>query len=137
VVGEVKRRGLGDRVRFTGKVGDDELGALYSGAGVLVFPSLYEGFGLPPLEAFAAGIPVVASNAASIPEVLGDAAILVDPRDAAAFRDAVARVLDDEELRRDLIARGRERLECFSWEDMARKTLEVYREAVHAPVAHA
>jgi len=133
VAEEVERLGLRERVRFTGRVEDPELGALYAGAGVLVFPSLYEGFGLPPLEAFAAGVPVVASNAASIPEVLGDAALLVDPLDAEAFRGAVERVLDEPELRCDLVGRGRERLRRFSWEEMARKTLDVYREAVHAP----
>ncbi len=119
--------GLGKHVIFTGKVPDEKLVALYAGAAVLVFPSLYEGFGIPPLEAFASGVPVVASRAASIPEVLGDAALLVDPRDPAAFRDAISKVTRDEAMRIDLVDRGRKRLEAFSWEKTAAATLDVYR----------
>ncbi|MCU0723876.1 MAG: glycosyltransferase family 4 protein [Planctomycetes bacterium] len=132
VAERVKSLGLEPRVRFTGTVPDDDLFALYAEARALVFPSLYEGFGIPPLEGFACGVPVVASNAASIPEVVGDAALLADPRDAGAFRAAIARVLDEPALRADLVARGRRRLEAFSWERTARATVEAYREAAAA-----
>lgn len=127
VEAEAALRGVADRVVFTGRVEDDELGALYAAARVLVFPSLYEGFGIPPLEAFAAGTPVVASRAASIPEVLGDSALLVDPLDAAGFAAAVGRLLDDEALSRACVEKGRARLARYSWEATARATLEAYR----------
>ncbi|MHC4598118.1 MAG: glycosyltransferase family 4 protein [Planctomycetota bacterium] len=130
VVRIVRSLGLEDKVHLTGSVEDPDLYGLYRGASVLVFPSLYEGFGLPPLEAFAVGVPVVASKAASIPEVLGDAALLVDPLDAGKYKDAILKVLSDAVLRESLVARGRERLERYSWETMARATLEVYREAL-------
>jgi glycosyltransferase involved in cell wall biosynthesis len=129
VAARAEALGLRSRVVFTGTVPDAELFALYAGARALVFPSLYEGFGIPPLEAFACGVPVVASNAASIPEVVGDAALLADPRDGAAFRDAIAKVLDDPALRSELVERGRKRLAAFSWDATARSTLEAYREA--------
>jgi glycosyltransferase involved in cell wall biosynthesis len=97
---------------------------------MFVFPSLYEGFGLPPLEAMAAGTPVITSKVSSLPEVVGDAALLVDPMDAGAIADAMARVLDDEALRRDLIRRGHERAEVFSWKRSVARTREVYGEVL-------
>lgn len=121
---------LQENVVFTGKVADDLLAGLYAGANALGFPSLYEGFGIPPLEAFAAGVPVVASNAASIPDVVGDAALLVDPNDAEGIRKALARLLSEEGLREKLVRAGRERLARFSWETTARRTIEVYRAVV-------
>ncbi|MHC5037364.1 MAG: glycosyltransferase family 4 protein [Planctomycetota bacterium] len=132
VVAHVAQRGLSDRVVFTGNIADRDLSALYAGAAVLVFPSLYEGFGLPPLEAFATGVPVVASNAASLPEVLGDAALLVDPLNSNAFRDAIARVIREDDLRETLVSKGRKQLAKYSWTETARNTLEVYREALQS-----
>ncbi len=124
----VHRFQLHQHVRFLGFVPDATLAALYRLAAVFVFPSLYEGFGLPPLEAMAAGAPVITSNVSSLPEVVGDAALLVDPMDAGAIADALARVLRDPALRADLVRRGQERAKMFSWERSAARVHEVYRE---------
>lgn len=102
---------------------------LYRSATALVYPSLYEGFGLPVLEAMASGTPVIASRAASIPEVLGDAGILVDPEDVRAWTDAIVRVVNDEHLRRSMTAAGIARAGEFTWARTARITLDVYRKA--------
>jgi glycosyltransferase involved in cell wall biosynthesis len=116
----------GQQVVFPGYVADEELPAVYAGAACFVFPSLYEGFGLPVLEAMASGAPVVCSNASSLPEVAGDAALTVNPADAGAFAGAVERVMADVDLRRDLRARGLQRAAQFTWERTARQTMEVY-----------
>lgn len=118
---------LGDRVLFSGYLADRELAALLSGARAFVFPTLYEGFGLPPLEAMAAGVPVVASRAGSLPEVLGDAPFWCDPLDAASIADALVRVVGDEEERAAAVERGRARAAQFTWAETARRTLEAYR----------
>jgi glycosyltransferase involved in cell wall biosynthesis len=120
---------LEGRVRLLGYVPDADLPALYTAADVFVFPSLYEGFGLPPLEAMACGTPVVASSRSAMPEVLGDAAVLVDPRDARALAGAVRRVLDDGPLRSGLRQAGLRRAEAYSWEAAARATVRVYGRA--------
>jgi glycosyltransferase involved in cell wall biosynthesis len=104
-----------DRVRRLGYVSDTERAALMAGATMLVYPSVYEGFGFPPLEAMQAGVPVVASSGGALPEVLGDAALLPDPHDVDALADAIARVLDDPEERSGLIARGTERAKRYTW----------------------
>jgi glycosyltransferase involved in cell wall biosynthesis len=117
----------GARVVLTGWLGERELWILYRNAGVCAFPSLFEGFGLPVLEAMAAGVPVVSSDAASLPEVYGDAALGIDPTDEAAMAEAIARVLDDDALARDLVERGRRNLTRFSWRKTAEQTLEVLR----------
>jgi glycosyltransferase involved in cell wall biosynthesis len=122
----VERLGLGERVRFLGYVPDADLPALYSGAEAFAFPSLYEGFGLPVLEAMACGTPVVTSDGSALAEVAGDAALLVDPRDTDALARALERLLADEALRAELRARGLERAGDFSWERAARETLAVY-----------
>lgn len=109
-----EERELGGWVHVLGTVSDPELVALHTLASALVFPSLYEGFGLPPLEAFATGTPVIASNAASIPEVTGDAALLFDPSDPIGLAEAIERLLHTPQLQRDLTERGAERLACFT-----------------------
>ncbi len=108
---------------------DADLPALYSGARVFVMPSLYEGFGLPALEAMACGAPVIAANASSLPEVVGDAALLFDPRDANALAQLIARVLDDAALRDELRGKSLARAQNFSWERTAGATIKVYKEA--------
>jgi glycosyltransferase involved in cell wall biosynthesis len=128
----VHRFQLHQHVRFLGFVPEETLSALYRLASVFVFPSLYEGFGLPPLEAMAAGAPVITSNVSSLPEVVGDAAILIDPMDAGAIADAMARVLAEPALRAELIRRGHERVKAFSWERSVTRVHEVYAELVAA-----
>jgi glycosyltransferase involved in cell wall biosynthesis len=117
-----------DRIRVLTDVGDRALAALYAGAAAFVFPSLYEGFGFPPLEAMARGIPVLSSTGGSLPEVLGDAALFADPRDPDAWVDALPRILGDSARRADLIRRGKERAAAFAWEQTARQTMSLYRE---------
>jgi len=127
-----RRLGLADSVRFLGHVPQADLPALYSAADLFVFPSLYEGFGLPALEALACGTPVVASNVSAVPEVVGDAALQVPPFDVEALADAIERLLRDDGLRAELRERGLERAALFSWEKTAAQTVEVYRRAVGA-----
>jgi glycosyltransferase involved in cell wall biosynthesis len=122
----VDKHKLHKHVRFLGFVPDDTLAALYRLATVFVFPSLYEGFGLPPLEAMASGTPVVTSNRSSLPEVVGDAAVLVDPYSAVSMAEGIQQVLGDAELRRSLSARGLARAREFSWETSIRRIHEVY-----------
>ena len=124
----VHRHQLHPHVRFFGFVSDEMLSILYRLATVFVFPSLYEGFGLPPLEAMAAGAPVITSNVSSLPEVVGDAAVLIDPMDAHSIANAMARVIGDEALRADLIRRGHERVHAFSWRRSVTRVREVYQE---------
>ncbi len=124
----VHRHRLHGHVRFLGYLPDETLAVMYRLASVFVFPSLYEGFGLPPLEAMASGTPVVTSNVSSLPEVTDDAALLVDPYDPAAIADGLTRALTDAALRRDLRARGLARARQFSWEASARRIREIYGE---------
>jgi len=120
-----------DRVRLLGYVSDAELPALLSGALGLAFPSLYEGFGLPALEAMACSTPVLSSNTSSLPEVVGDAGLLVDPRDVSAIATGLGRLADDADLRRSLGERGRIRAAGYTWERAARETLAVLRAAAN------
>ena len=120
----------GDDLQPLGYVSDDDLPALYAGADALLFPSLYEGFGIPVLEAFACGTPVITSNVSALPEVAGDAAMLVDPIDERQICDALLRLLDDAALREELVRRGRDRLAQFVRCKTARVTLDAYRRAV-------
>jgi glycosyltransferase involved in cell wall biosynthesis len=122
----LEETGVGGRVKLTGYVTTPELRALIEGAEMMVFPSLYEGFGIPPLEAFAVGVPVCASRASSVPEVVGDAAVMFDPRSVEDMAGAMARVLGDQTLREELIRRGRARLRHFSWERCAREHMGLY-----------
>jgi glycosyltransferase involved in cell wall biosynthesis len=124
----VHKHQLHAHVRFLGFVPDATLAVLYRLAAVFVFPSLYEGFGLPPLEAMAAGAPVITSNVSSLPEVVGDAALLIDPTDPPAIADAMNRVLTDPALRDDLVRRGRARVQAFSWSRSVARIREVYGE---------
>ena len=124
----VHRNKLHKFVRFLGYLKDDTLTVLYRLASVFVFPSLYEGFGLPPLEAMASGTPVVTSNVSSLPEVTGDAAVLVDPYDVDSISDGMRRILDDPRLAEELRIKGLKRAREFSWERSVEKTQRVYRE---------
>jgi glycosyltransferase involved in cell wall biosynthesis len=121
---------LHQHVRFLGFVPDATLAVLYRLAAAFVFPSLYEGFGLPPLEAMASGTPVITSNVSSLPEVVDDAALLIDPMDSAAIADAMRRVLEEPALRADLVRRGCERVKAFSWERSVARVRQVYREVL-------
>jgi glycosyltransferase involved in cell wall biosynthesis len=118
------------RLIFTGFVAEEDLAALYSGAVAFVFPSLYEGFGLPALEAMACGTPVITSSTTSLPEVVGDAALLVDPMDPDALRDAMSTILSDHSLRADLRRKGLRRATEFSWTRCAELTAGTYYRAV-------
>lgn len=120
-------------VRLLGNVPDHDLPALLSAATVFAFPSLYEGFGLPPLEAMACSTPVVCSNASSLPEVVGDAAILCDPRDVNAWQFAIGELLQDDGLRRELGTKGEKRAARFTWNSAARSTRSVYENVMNSP----
>lgn len=122
----VRTLGLRDRVHWLGNVPFTEMPGVVANATVLVYPSLYEGFGFPPLEAMAAGTPVVASNRGSLPEVLGDAAIMVDPNDQRAFTEALEAVLTKPQLRAELRDKGIQRAKAYTWESCAAKTIDVY-----------
>jgi alpha-1,3-rhamnosyl/mannosyltransferase len=117
-------------MRWLGYVPADTLPFLYSGASMLVYPSLYEGFGLPVLEAMASGIPVITSNRAALPEVAGEAAIMVDPDDRDALREAMLRMLEDEQEAKHRSELGLAQAARFTWRACAEKTLAVYRKAI-------
>jgi glycosyltransferase involved in cell wall biosynthesis len=121
--------GLSGDVRFVDSPRDEDLAELYRGAEGLLFPSLYEGFGLPPLEAMACGVPVLTSNVCSMPEVVGDAAVLVNPREMEGIADGIRRLTEDDSLRSALRRKGLERAQHFSWDEVARRTLGVLRAA--------
>ncbi|HYN87615.1 MAG TPA: glycosyltransferase family 1 protein [Ardenticatenaceae bacterium] len=125
---EIERLGIGDSIVHLGFVPQEELVALYNGAALFVFPSLYEGFGLPPLEAMACGTPVITSSTSACAELAGDAAVLVDPSDETALADAMGRVLGDATLREELSARGLIHAGKFSWQLTAAQTMKVYSE---------
>ena len=129
---KVAALGLTERVCFTDWVAEADAPALISGAEVFVYPSLYEGFGLPPLEAMACGTPVIASTASSLPEVVGEGGLLVDPHDPAGLTQALERLLGDADLRADLRARALARAKLFTWEAAARQTLAVYQQVLTA-----
>jgi len=112
-------------IHLTG--GDDVLGAAYANATAFVYPSLYEGFGIPPLEAMSAGCPVLSSNTSSLPEVIGDAALSFDPKDIEALRNALLRIAESSELRADLAHLGHAQRQLFTWERCVQQTLDIYR----------
>jgi glycosyltransferase involved in cell wall biosynthesis len=126
VEAEVERLGLAERVRFTGYMPDDDLPALYAGATLFCYPSLYEGFGLPPLEAMACGAPTITSNTSSLPEVVGEAAITVSPTSTAEIACAMRLLLADDARRHEYSRRGMERAALFSWDRTARLTRDAY-----------
>lgn len=117
---------LEKKVRFLGRVGELELIALYSLADVFAYPSFFEGFGVPPLEAMACGAPVITSNTSSLPEVVGDAALLVDPHNTVELAHAITRLVENEELREDLREKGYRQVKQYTWPNSARKMLSVY-----------
>ena len=124
-----RKVGLDQELVVADYVPDQDLPALYCGADLFVYPSLYEGFGLPPLEAMACGTPVITSNTSSLPEVVGDAAILIDPFDIDGLTQAMFDVLSDGELQKRLSASGQDQARLFSWEETARQTLAIYQQA--------
>lgn len=128
---------LHGRVQQVGYIAEEALPLWYAAATVFVFPSIYEGFGMPPLEAMACGTPVITSNTSSLPEVVGDAGVTIDPHDPAALAAALLRVLRDADLRADLRARGLHRAQQFSYRASAERTLAVYHEATAQPIAGA
>ena len=121
------RHGVAMNLRLLGYVVEEDLALLYNAASVLLWPTLYEGFGLPPLECMASGTPVITSHVASLPEVVGDAGILLEPHDETAIAAALERVLEDKAYRAELIARGLEQARHFSWEACVAQHAEVYR----------
>jgi glycosyltransferase involved in cell wall biosynthesis len=126
----IKELQLTESVLVTGYVPENDLPALYSGAICFVYPSYFEGFGLPPLEAMQCGVPVITGDRTSLPEVVGDAALLVDPFDVDALAAAINRLISDSSLRAELTAKGLERAKLFDWLETARQTLAVYQETV-------
>lgn len=128
----VRRSGIQNQVEFTGYLSQGELVAAYQQADLMVYPSLYEGFGLPPLEAMACGCPVVAAATTSLPEVCGDAAVLIDPTSPRSIADGMAAVLLDESVRGRLRLDGPRRAELFTWKHCAEQTLQAYRKALQA-----
>ncbi len=134
---KIRVAGLTEReIRFLGYIPDEDLPSFYAGAQAFLFPSLYEGFGFPPLEAMACGTPVIASNAKSMPEVLAEAALLYPPDDAEGFAEGVARISSDESLRRSLCAAGIERARKFRWETSAQQLLQSFKRIASSEMAN-
>jgi len=127
---EVKNYNLESKVIFTGFAEESILPYIYNRASVFIYPSFYEGFGLPPLEAMASGTPVIASNRSSLPEVIGNAGILIDPKKEEELAGAIKRVLLSERLAKKLCGRGLKQAKKFSWEKVARETLEVLEKSI-------
>ena len=128
---KVKALGLEKRIIFTGYVDDSDKPALYKGAKIFAFPSLYEGFGLPPLEAMASGVPVVSSNTSSLPEVVGEAGILLSPKDKRGWVKAISSLCLSNGLIQKMKGQSKKQADKFSWETVAQKTIEVYRRALN------
>ena len=129
----VRESNFKEDVIFTDFVSEEDLAFLYNGAMIFLYPSLYEGFGMPPLEAMACGVPVITANMTSIPEIVGDAALLIDPRNGEELKGALIKLLNDEELRNRLTARGLEQAKKFAWLKMAEETLGVYERVNREP----
>lgn len=130
ILAAASRLGLDDAIQFTGFVADEDLAALYSGATAFVYPSLYEGFGLPPLEAMSCGCPVITSNCSSLPEVVGTAGVQADPYDVPALTAAMERLMTDPAFADDLRHRGLERARTFTWQRCIEQTAAAYAQAL-------
>ncbi len=126
ILDEIRKLNLHDSVRQLGYVPDEDLPGLIRGARAMVYPSLYEGFGLPPLEAMAVGTPVLTSNTSSLPEVVGEAAVMVDPEDVEAMAVAMERLWTDETWRESLSMKGYQQAQQFNWDRSARETMDLY-----------
>ncbi|MDA8078242.1 MAG: glycosyltransferase family 1 protein [Nitrospiraceae bacterium] len=127
IYSEYRNFGLSEeRIKFLGYVPDEDMNRLYSGAQLFVFPSIYEGFGMPPLEAMASGTPVIASNSSSLPEIAEGSGILLDPCDVDAWRDAILTVMSDESLQDAMIKKGLKKAKLFSWEKSAEQILNIF-----------
>lgn len=124
---DAEKLNMNDRIRFLGVIPEPDLPGLYSGALAFAFPSLYEGFGLPPLEAMACGVPVICSDIPSLRETAGDAALFFDPGDCRSIASVIERILGDKGIRAELRMRGKKRAAALSWDAAAKKTLDVYR----------
>ncbi|MBV9168449.1 MAG: glycosyltransferase family 4 protein, partial [Chloroflexi bacterium] len=131
----VQSLGLDGSVIFTGQIREQDKAPLYSAATAFAFPSLYEGFGMPVLEAMACGTPVLTSNRSALPEVAGDAGLLVDPYDTEAICEGLAQLLENQSLREEQSSRGLERARRFTWRQVAEQTLRVYHEVLNRPHA--
>ncbi len=134
ILASVREKNVTEQVVFTGYVPDEDLPALYSAADLFVYPSLYEGFGVPVLEAMACGTPVVTTNTSSLPEIAGEAASLVDPYDTQAIAEAIGMALLDDDLRQALRTKGLEQAGRFSWTETAKRTLRVYQDVVRGGI---
>lgn len=128
---KIQKKRLADKIIMTGHLPDVDLKQIYSGAVALVYPSLYEGFGLPIVEAMACGCPVICSNAASMPEVAGDAAILIDPSSSDDLAESIEKIVNDTEFRQNLVKKGFMQATLFNWEETARQTLELFKKVAH------
>ena len=128
-IADLERQGS---IRYLGYISDTDLPLLYAGARAFIYPSLYEGFGLPVLEAMAAGVPIVYSDAASIPEVAGNAGIMVNPQDTRALANSIAEILENESSRTKLIQAGLQRASRFSWEHCAANTAQIYQQTAQS-----
>lgn len=131
----LEQTGLARSVILTGYVPESDLPALYSGALCFVYPSYFEGFGLPPLEAMKCGAPVIVGNQTSLPEVVGDAALTLDPFDVNAIAAAIEKLINDSDLRRELSVKGRSRAEEFDWRETAQRTLQIYKQVGNAAIS--
>jgi glycosyltransferase involved in cell wall biosynthesis len=128
ILKKIQEAGLGDAIKVLGYVDEQDKPALYNGAALLTLPALYEGFGLPPLEAMACGTPVVVSNVSSLPEVIGDAGVLVDPASVNSIKEGLLKVLINENLRQEMSKQGIEQARRFTWEHTAKETLKIFEE---------
>lgn len=126
----VENLGIGEKIIFTGYMYDKELPYIYNGAAIFLYASIYEGFGLPPLEAMSCGVPVISSNAASLPEVVGGAGMLISPYDSALWAESILQLLLDAEMQAEYRRRGLQQAAKFSWDRCARQTLDTYQRAV-------